>query len=334
MSYILDALRKSEAERSRADGSKGTVFETTAPLPKRRSPLLWLIGILLILNVFLVGLFLGGGGREQLAPGGDGASSIGGEKGRGVSGGDLKAPSVSPSPDSAGAGREVLRGGTGTGKGPGPQAAGSVGSADESTGAGASIADLMTRYKGVEVAGDLDKVKAEGIEMRESARRSGKASIDSPPPPASLEDGPLSPQTGSTVVAELIREELAQRAADRGRATGESTAAQGPDVVPGASARPVDALSTGAFAPAENDPAPEPDLPPLLDSMAPGFRERLPELRINVYVYAEEPERRFVMINMRKYREGSRIGEELVLESIGKRAMILAFEGTRFRVSR
>ena len=49
---------------------------------------------------------------------------------------------------------------------------------------------------------------------------------------------------------------------------------------------------------------------PRVAELPPAVRLRLPELQVNVHVYAEEPDRRFVLINMRKYREGDRIGRD------------------------
>lgn len=58
--------------------------------------------------------------------------------------------------------------------------------------------------------------------------------------------------------------------------------------------------------------ASEPELPPEikpLKQMNPDYRGNFPKIRIDVHAYDEDPARRFVMINGRKYREGETITE-------------------------
>ncbi|MEE9425795.1 MAG: general secretion pathway protein GspB [Methylococcales bacterium] len=73
---------------------------------------------------------------------------------------------------------------------------------------------------------------------------------------------------------------------------------------------------------------------PLLRQMPSAFSEQIPELKINVYVYAEEADNSFVIINMRKYRIGDRIGNNLKLDDIGKDAITLNKKGKKFRIAR
>jgi general secretion pathway protein B len=64
------------------------------------------------------------------------------------------------------------------------------------------------------------------------------------------------------------------------------------------------------------------------------FRSGFPLPHIDVYVYAEEPARRFVMIDLKKYREGDALGNGALLEKIGPASIQLFYQGTRFRVNR
>jgi general secretion pathway protein B len=80
-------------------------------------------------------------------------------------------------------------------------------------------------------------------------------------------------------------------------------------------------------------PRVEPDAP-LLSSMSDSFRRALPELGINVHVYAEQPSARFVMIDGRSYREGQTVADGLILEHITRDGVILSHRGQYFRVLR
>ena len=326
MSYILDALKKSEAERSQADGSKGAALRAAQPVPKSGSALFWLIGALLIMNGLLLSLYLGGGDREEPMVNGAGEQSVAGETGV------APVPSASQPPDSRDAGRGEGSADAVTGMGAARLAPGPAAPRDETRVVEASIADLMVRKGGVGVEDAVVDGKQDEVEQGGSPR-GPRAAPEVPATPAPSREGVLIPQTESPVVAELIQEELADRKRRRDGANGETVA-----VAPVPVAGEVAAVATDPVESRDGRAAhariPEPNAPPLLDDMSPDFRERVPDLGINVYVYAEEPERRFVMINMRKYREGNRLGEGLVLEAIGKEALTLDFEGTRFRVAR
>jgi general secretion pathway protein B len=56
--------------------------------------------------------------------------------------------------------------------------------------------------------------------------------------------------------------------------------------------------------------------------------------RIDVYVYADEPQRRFVLMDMKKYREGDTLASGVVLEKIHPGYIQLNYQGTRFRFDR
>jgi general secretion pathway protein B len=56
--------------------------------------------------------------------------------------------------------------------------------------------------------------------------------------------------------------------------------------------------------------------------------------RIDVHVYAEDPARRFIMADLKKYREGETLANGAVLEKIHPGSIQLNYQGTRFRVDR
>ena len=62
--------------------------------------------------------------------------------------------------------------------------------------------------------------------------------------------------------------------------------------------------------------------------------EALPELHLDVHVFATKPADRFVYINMRKYREGSTLQEGPVVERIRRDGVVLNFHGLRFVLPR
>jgi general secretion pathway protein B len=60
----------------------------------------------------------------------------------------------------------------------------------------------------------------------------------------------------------------------------------------------------------------------------------LPELHLDVHVYATDPADRFVYINMRKYHEGSVLQEGPRIELIRRDGVVLNFQGLRFLLPR
>ncbi|MDP9009553.1 MAG: general secretion pathway protein GspB [Pseudomonadota bacterium] len=62
--------------------------------------------------------------------------------------------------------------------------------------------------------------------------------------------------------------------------------------------------------------------------------QALPELHLDVHVYATKPSDRFVYINMRKYHEGSPLPEGPVVERIRRDGVVLNYQGLRFILPR
>jgi general secretion pathway protein B len=62
--------------------------------------------------------------------------------------------------------------------------------------------------------------------------------------------------------------------------------------------------------------------------------QALPDLHLDVHVYATTPADRFVYINMRKYREGAVLQEGLTLERIRRDGVVLNYQGLRFLLPR
>ena len=78
----------------------------------------------------------------------------------------------------------------------------------------------------------------------------------------------------------------------------------------------------------------EETLPPLLSTLPYRFQSTLPKIAINAQAYADEAEARFVIINMKKYREGERTEAGIEVEEIGEEDLVLRYQGQLFRLQR
>ena len=78
-------------------------------------------------------------------------------------------------------------------------------------------------------------------------------------------------------------------------------------------------------APAEHENLPVwPQVPSSL------FDQLQGNLRMDVHVYAAEPDNRFILVNLAKYHEGEQMNEGPVVEEITLEGVILNFNGERF----
>jgi general secretion pathway protein B len=62
--------------------------------------------------------------------------------------------------------------------------------------------------------------------------------------------------------------------------------------------------------------------------------QSLPDLHLDVHVYATKSADRFVYINMRKYREGAVVQDGLTVERIRRDGVVLNYQGLRFLLPR
>jgi general secretion pathway protein B len=75
-------------------------------------------------------------------------------------------------------------------------------------------------------------------------------------------------------------------------------------------------------------PGPETAVPSAAALLAQGMA--LPNLRLELHAYAEQPAARFVFINGRRYAEGERLSEGPDLVAIGPQGAVLSYRGQRF----
>ena len=87
--------------------------------------------------------------------------------------------------------------------------------------------------------------------------------------------------------------------------------------------------------PVLNDEPPEDqEMLPSISELNLTGKQTLPDINIDVHVYASRPADRFVYINMRKYREGAVLQEGPTLERIRRDGVVLNYNGLRFLVPR
>ncbi|MBI5042096.1 MAG: general secretion pathway protein GspB [Gammaproteobacteria bacterium] len=85
---------------------------------------------------------------------------------------------------------------------------------------------------------------------------------------------------------------------------------------------------------AEVAPESSAELPPRWQDLPLEERTGLPAPRIDVHVFAQEPERRFVLINLRKYQVGDTLDEGATLDAILADGIVLSYGGRQYRVDR
>ena len=110
-----------------------------------------------------------------------------------------------------------------------------------------------------------------------------------------------------------------------------ATVPEGPPMV-----RPIEAP---AVAPSAIQPSPQTQaaqdqemLPTSASLMASGTA--LPDMHLDIHVYAPKPADRFVFVNMRKYTEGQSLKEGPTLERITPEGAVLNHRGLRFLLPR
>jgi len=73
---------------------------------------------------------------------------------------------------------------------------------------------------------------------------------------------------------------------------------------------------------------------PTLSELSSSATQGLPELHLDVHVFATVPADRFVFINGRKYHEGMKLQEGPLLERIRRDGIVLNYQGVRFLLPR
>ncbi len=140
-----------------------------------------------------------------------------------------------------------------------------------------------------------------------------------------LELPPPAPQTGAAIAPITVVPPAAPPRVPLAEAT------RPPAVALSAAARTaLETAADPAVTPAEPDSAAasQPTLPSAAALAAEGVT--LPPLRLDLLAYSEQRSDRFVFINGRKYVEGERLPEGLVLEAVEPRGAVMSHQGRRF----
>lgn len=121
---------------------------------------------------------------------------------------------------------------------------------------------------------------------------------------------------------------------------------QSPPEESGAALAKVDPMETqpepvptepSAAAPLINEPVDLPvDKPNVTkwEDMPADFRARVARPEIDVHAYSSQPQRRFVLIELKKYRQGEHLNSGVEIETITEDGVIFSHQGTRFSVDR
>jgi general secretion pathway protein B len=73
---------------------------------------------------------------------------------------------------------------------------------------------------------------------------------------------------------------------------------------------------------------------PVWNDLPLDFRSRFTLPRIDVHVYSDDPGRRFILVDLQKFREGETLDSGAVLEEILPDSIQLYYQDTRFRVEK
>lgn len=81
-------------------------------------------------------------------------------------------------------------------------------------------------------------------------------------------------------------------------------------------------------------PAPDPAVLQTFNALRANGSLQLPDLHLDIHVYAENPAERFVFVNMSKYREKATLAEGPTITEISADGVILEYQGTDFLLPR
>lgn len=138
--------------------------------------------------------------------------------------------------------------------------------------------------------------------------------------PEPAPDRPLAPPPMATRAAEE-----AAAAADAGGTADRQSMPRTVPTVPVPEAAPAPATARRA------DPADAGDGALRITSLPPGQRERLPEARLSLHMWNEDPARRFAVIDGQRRVEGDRLGEATIV-AIDREGVLLDLDGQRVRL--
>ncbi|BCO32739.1 hypothetical protein TspCOW1_28420 [Thiohalobacter sp. COW1] len=172
------------------------------------------------------------------------------------------------------------------------------------------------------------------------------------PVPLSQQETTGSRAAASASAAAAQPDEAAEPAAARSRMPLPTAAAAVSALPPQSPPPAVESVAPAPVAPAQPSRGsvrwmapPEPEAPaqpaeavppqaPRWDELSAAEKNGLIRPRLDVHVYAESPAQRFVLIDLKRYREGEQLAGGGRLEAITPEGVIIEARGTRYRVDR
>lgn len=106
-----------------------------------------------------------------------------------------------------------------------------------------------------------------------------------------------------------------------------------PTVAPETAVAPVRGSSLSDIVLPAPEPAPPVPAAPLLLQLPDDLRATIPELTVNAHFWSSDPARRFIVLNMGRYRDGDAVHDGLHVVAVLPDGAELDWRGTRFRVS-
>ncbi len=316
MSYILEALKRSQQERNL--GSVPTLDSTPAPHQpptgrqgRGRDLLIWLLSLLLLTSVgTLAYLMLGQQAQKTMTQ-------------RQPEPAPVPAERVEPPPRKAGPAPVSIVPPANE-----PVPATAAPTADEPV--PVAIAPPADRSVSASATGSSRKVIEPGHSaalVASSARQHTPAHRTTPArPEAPAPDTPAPQAENAPKVQEpdLLQELLEIKQQLEQQAEQVRQPLQNPS--PPLMVEPADRPSS----PATGQERASPPLPGPAHTLPYGIYQRLPKHRVTVLAYSKDRERRFVILNSNKMLEGERGAEGLQVEKILPNGVVLSFEGHRF----
>jgi general secretion pathway protein B len=87
-------------------------------------------------------------------------------------------------------------------------------------------------------------------------------------------------------------------------------------------------------APVTYAPEPVDEYPPSIRDLPAQSTAGLPELSVDLHIYSDDPAKRVVFINGRRYQTGSVLTEGPTVEEINREGAVLSYHGQRFLLPR
>jgi general secretion pathway protein B len=293
MSFILDALKKSESDRQRQTGP--ALFEVKVAPPKARFPV-WAVAIagLLVINMMIVGWLLlrrsSRGDETAAAAQNTPPAASAPTPAPPAPNGNTWSPSVATLP-------------------PPPTNATPSANGQSNNGASGTSAPPSTQSGNAQQSSDMS-----GPPTQQS----------SPPAPRSMPPAAQEPGQPPARLSDRDQNEptLAGTPRDSGADTGASPDDYAPATDPGSSPFKghVRRGTESGFM--------------LYQDLAVAAGSDLPQLRLDLHVYAAKPQDRFALINMRKLHEGDSLQGGVRVEAITPDGVVMSHNGTKFLLPR